>query len=173
VKTVATQTTDIKARSLTPTLFRHILLWIPIIGGLVHQFMMWFSALTRGDVAQPEPLIGSKADCMYVFLDPPGYLQPTITLEYQWWTLLLLASALVCILAYLERIRTFPNRLVIPFYLYILFLLIFVKPVSHHGGELPARCGPDAAEPTPTSAIIWDDTPALEKSIVFLSGHRA
>jgi hypothetical protein len=147
---------DSKVKSLTPTLLRHILLWIPIIGGLVHQFVMWFSALMRGEAAQPEPLIGSKFDCMYVFLDPPGYLKPIFTLEYQWWVLLLLASSFVCILAYLERIRTFPNRLVIPFYIYIIFLLIFVKPVSHHGGELPARCGPDAEEPPPTSAIIWD-----------------
>jgi hypothetical protein len=154
---VASQTTDFKVKSLTPALLKHILLWIPIIGGLVHQFVMWFYVLTRGEVTQPEPLVGSKFDCMYVFLDPPGYLKPIVTLEYQWWFLLLLVSAFVCILAYLERIRTFPNRLVIPFYLYIVFLLIFVKPVSHHGGELPARCGPDAEEPPSTSAIIWDN----------------
>ena len=152
---VASQTTDFKSKSLTPALLRHALLWIPIIGGLIHQFLMFFVPKFRGGVTQAGDF---NFDCMNVFLDPPGYLKPIVTLEYQWWFLLLLVSAFVCILAYLERIRTFPNRLVIPFYVYILFLLIFVKPVSHHGGELPARCGPEAEGPTPTSAIIWDDS---------------
>jgi hypothetical protein len=139
---VASQATDFNGKSLTPALFKHILLWIPIVGGIIHQFVMGVF----------------DYDCMPVLLDPPGYLKPTVTLEYQWWLLLILVSAFVFVLAYLERIRTFPNRLVVPFYFYILFLLIFVKPVSGHGGEAPARCGPDAeATPTP-SAIIWDDS---------------
>ena len=121
--------TNLRVKNLTPALVKQSFLWVPIIGGLVHQFVMFFVPIFGDEVVQAEPLIGSKFDCMYVFLDPPGYIKPIVTLEYQWWFVLLLVSTVVCVLAYLERIRTFPNRLVFPFYLYILFLLIFVKPV--------------------------------------------
>jgi hypothetical protein len=151
--------TNLGVKNLTPALIRQLLLWIPIIGGLVHQFVMFFGPglLGGGEGAQAEPLIDFNFDCMPVFLDPPGYLKPIVTLGYQWWLVLLLLSTVVCILAYAERIRAFPSRLVFPFYIYILFLLIFVKPVSNGGGEPPAQCGPEAEEvPPAASVIMWD-----------------
>lgn len=132
--------TNLELKKLTPILFKQLIAWGPIVVGLVHQFFMLLF----------------NVQCIYVFVDPPGYIRPLVTLEYQWWFVLLLGSALVCVLAYVERLRSIPRRAALPFYLYILFLLIFVKPVAHRGGELPARCGAQAAESAPASSvIIW------------------
>lgn len=90
---------------------RQILIWIPIIVGLVFQFLMFFFGFTR----------------IYVFLDPPEYIKPFVTLELGWWLVLTVATAVLTVLTYFERIR--PRRLRYPFYLYLIFLLILVKPI--------------------------------------------
>jgi hypothetical protein len=95
------------------TLFKQVLLWGPIVGGLVHQFVMFVWDIER----------------IYVFVNPPEYLEPFVSLEYQWWFVLLLGSSLMCILAYTDRLQSIPTRFAVPFYVYILFLLLLVKPV--------------------------------------------
>jgi hypothetical protein len=89
------------------------LVWTPIVGGLVHQFLMLFFGI----------------DGIYVFVNPPGTIYPIVSLEYSWWIVLILGSSMMCILAYLDRVQSIPGRYVVPFYIYILFLLYLVKPI--------------------------------------------
>ena len=93
-----------------------LLIWIPIVVGLVHQLLMF---ITRNNEV---PL-----DRIPVLLDPPGFIYPFVTLELAWWFALTLITSVLCLLAYTNRLR--PYRLVYPYYIYILFLLIFVKPI--------------------------------------------
>ncbi len=107
------KTTELDLQVLTPILIRQIIIWGPIVVGLVHQFLMYFFGI----------------ESIYVFVDPPGYIEPQISLGYQWWVALLLGSAMVCLIAYSNRFPSVPNRIAIPLYIYILFLLILIKPV--------------------------------------------
>ena len=100
-------------RAILPGLFKQLVLWGPIIVGVVHQFLMYFFNIDR----------------IYVFVTPPGYVYPFVSLEYQWWFVLLLGSSIVCLLSYSNRLSSIPTRVAFPFYLYILYLLILVKPV--------------------------------------------
>ena len=93
-----------------------LLMWIPIVVGVVHQLLMLIS---RNDEV---PL-----DRIPVILDPPGYIYPFVTLELGWWLALTLIAAVLCILVRINRLR--PHRLFYPFYIYLIFLLIFVKPI--------------------------------------------
>lgn len=95
------------------TIFKYLVIWGLIVGGLVHQVLMYFF----------------NVQSIYVFVNPPGYVYPFVSLEYQWWFVLLLLSALICISAYSDRLKSIPTRLALPFYVYILFLLYLVKPV--------------------------------------------
>lgn len=113
MKVTAPATTEVNIRRLLPVLIKLVFLWGPIVVGLVHQFLMFFLDI----------------DCIYVFVDPPKYLCPFVSLEYQWWFVLLLITTVVSVLAYLERTKSIPRRIALPTYLYILFLLILVKPV--------------------------------------------
>ncbi len=106
-------TSELNSRKFLSAFFKQIFLWGPIVVGLVHQFLMAFFGI----------------ECIYVFVDPPGKVCPFVSLEYQWWLVLLLGTAIVSILAYLERIKSIPRRFALPTYLYILLLLILVKPV--------------------------------------------
>jgi hypothetical protein len=90
-----------------------MLIWGPIVVGVVHQFFMYFFGIER----------------IYVFVDPPGYVYPWASLEFEWWFVLLLGSAIIGILAYSGKFPRIPSRIAIPFYFYILFLLLLVKPV--------------------------------------------
>lgn len=107
--TTPTSTDDL--RFLVSGVVRLILIWIPILVGLVFQFLMFFFDVTR----------------IYVFLNPPEYIKPFVTLEFGWWLVLTVATATLTVLTYFERIR--PRRLRYPFYLYLIFLLILVKPI--------------------------------------------
>jgi hypothetical protein len=102
-----------KPQMLTASsLVKLIAVWAPIVGGLVHQFLMLFGI-----------------DGIYVFVNPPGVVYPQVSVEYTWWIVLILGSAMMCVLAYLDRVQSIPSRYVVPFYIYILFLLYFVKPI--------------------------------------------
>jgi hypothetical protein len=101
-------------------LIKTILIWLPIVGGLVHQFLM-FLLNTPEDPYQ--------GDGIWVFVNPPGYVYPFVSLEFTWWFVLLLASATMAVMAYSHRIQSLPSRFWVPAYGYILFLLILVKPV--------------------------------------------
>ena len=98
-------------RTSLSQLFKLLLAWVPIVVGVVHQLLMFSLNIDR----------------IYVFLDPPKYIYPFVTLELGWWAVLTLLTSLLCVLAYTNRIR--PHRIVYPFYLYLLFLLILVKPI--------------------------------------------
>jgi hypothetical protein len=106
-------TTNFDSKKLGPALVKQLFIWGPVVIGVVHQFLMFFFKIER----------------IYVFVSPPGYIGPIVTLQSQWWFVLLLGSAAVCISAYLGRLQNIVGRLAFPLYLYILFLLIFVKPV--------------------------------------------
>jgi hypothetical protein len=100
--------------SLTTSILpKLILLWAPIVGGVVHQFLMFFFNI----------------DGIYVFVNPPGVIYPFVSLEFSWWFVLLIGSTIMGVFAYSNRIGAVPARFVVPFYGYILFLLYLVKPI--------------------------------------------
>ena len=105
---------DADLGKLLPGLIRKAALLGPVGAGIIHQLVMY----RRGEISQ-----------IYVFVDPPGYVEPFVSVAFEWWIVLLLLSALVAVSAYWERWKTVPRRLAIPFYIYILFLLIFVVPI--------------------------------------------
>ncbi len=109
----AATTTELDIRKMLPTLIKYFFIWGLIALGLIHQLLMFLFGISR----------------IYVFVDPPGYLEPGFSLGFSWWFVLLLASSTMSILASSGRLKTMPKRLALPFYLYILFLLIFIKPV--------------------------------------------
>jgi hypothetical protein len=96
---------------LIARLFKQLLILAPIVVGIIHQFLMFFFGINR----------------IYVFLKPPEYISPYVTVEIQWWFILLLVSSIICFLTIANRLR--PYRLIYPFYIYVVFLLIFVKPI--------------------------------------------
>lgn len=93
-----------------------LLVLIPIVVGLAHQFLMF---ITRNN---PVPI-----DQIPVILNPPGNIYPFVTLELGWWFVLTVVSAILCLLVRAAVLR--PHRLIYPFYFYLIFLLIFVKPI--------------------------------------------
>ena len=98
-----------------------MIIWVPVVIGLVHQFLLAF-------VAEDNRVEGGIG-CIYVFVKPPENICPLVSLEYQWWIVLLLGSAIAAISAYSERFPGIPRRVALPIYAYVLFLLILVKPV--------------------------------------------
>lgn len=100
-------------RKLLASLAKFTILWGPVVVGIIHQLRMYLFGI----------------DYIYVFVEPPGYLCPFVSLEYQWWFVLLVFTTLAGLLVYSDRLQSVPRRLALPFYLYVLFLLIFVKPV--------------------------------------------
>lgn len=86
---------------------------LPVVVGVAHQLVM----ITTG------------FDYIPVLLDPPGYIGPLISLEFFWWFLLTVGSGTASFLIFAHRIKRTPTRVGVPFYLYLIFLLIFVKPV--------------------------------------------
>ncbi|HRV93279.1 MAG TPA: hypothetical protein P5526_14045 [Anaerolineae bacterium] len=109
---MTTPTSNDDLKFLLGMLVKQFLIWIPVIIGLVHQFLMFFFGIQG----------------INVILDPPGTIFPFVTLELGWWLLLTLATASVCFLAYFDRIR--PRRIIYPFYIYLIFLLVYVKPIT-------------------------------------------
>lgn len=109
--TVTTPTINPAYKSITVQVIRQFIAWIPIVIGLVHQILMALFGIDR----------------IYVFLNPPQYIYPFVTLEAGWWFMLTVGTAVLCVLAYTNRIK--PHRILYPFYLYLLFLLILVKPI--------------------------------------------
>ena len=87
------------------------MVWVPIVVGIIHQLLM-FTFEING---------------IYVGLNPPGTIYPFVTLEVTWWLVLTILTSALCFLAYTDRIR--PHRLVTPFYIYLVFLLIWVRPI--------------------------------------------
>ena len=108
---MSTRTNNADFRFNISQLVRQFLMWIPLVIGLIHQLLMGLFGVDR----------------IYVFLNPPKYIYPFVTLEFGWWFVLTLTTTVLFVLAYLNRIR--PYRIVYPLYIYLVFLLIFVKPV--------------------------------------------
>ena len=107
------RTVESDLRKLISRYAKTALIWIPLLVGIIHQIAMRFFDFER----------------IYVFVDPPGYIGPEVSLEYQWWIVLVLGTSMVYSLIVFRRLATFPKRTAAPFYLYLLFLLIFVKPL--------------------------------------------
>lgn len=103
----------VKPQLTFASLPKMILFWAPLVGGVVHQFLMFFFDI----------------DGIYVFVNPPGVVYPFVSLEYSWWFVLLIGSSVLGFSAYSTWVGAVPYRFVVPFYVYIVFLLILVKPV--------------------------------------------
>jgi|GEM_PF-4491826 len=93
-------------------IFKWIIVWGPLLGGVIHQILMGF--------------FGRSA--IYVFV-PPTYIYPLVSVAYQWWFLLVVGAATLFILAYWDRPKRVTQHLSVPVYLYLLFLLMLVKPI--------------------------------------------
>lgn len=104
---------NLDSNRLAPALIKQLFIWAPVVIGVVHQFLMFFFGI----------------DNIYVFVDPPGYVEPLVTLEWEWWFVLLFGSAGVCISSYFGSLQNVVGRLTFPLYIYSLFLLILVKPI--------------------------------------------
>lgn len=111
---MTTQTRDGDVRFYVSQLVKRVIIWGPIVVGIVHQLLM----------IVPSPF---RTDRIPLFLDPPGDIYPFVTLESGWWLVLTLTTFILFILAYIKRLR--PYRIVYPFYFYLLVLLILVKPI--------------------------------------------
>jgi hypothetical protein len=90
-----------------------VTIWTPILVGIVHQLAM---ALFN-------------YDAIPVFLDPPGEIMPWASLETPWWVVLTFLTFLMYFLISTRVFSNLPRRVALPFYFYLLFLLIFVKPI--------------------------------------------
>ncbi len=102
-------------KQVAPTLGKYMLVWGGIVVGLIHQILMFLFAPRFQDI--------------YVFVRPPEYIYPFASVEYQWWLVVLFGTAILFVIAYLNLVRTIPHRLTYPTYIYLIFLLILVKPV--------------------------------------------
>jgi hypothetical protein len=92
-------------------LLKLVFIWGPILIGVFHQILMAIFKWNR----------------IWVILDPPKYIYPFVTLEVGWWLVLTLLTTIPCLFALANRLR--PRRMIYPFYAYLVYLLIFVKPV--------------------------------------------
>jgi hypothetical protein len=93
--------------------FKQLIIWGPIVVGLFHQLLMLLKVNNR----------------LPVFVDPPGYIYPFVTLEWTWWLVLLFLSGVIALLIYAGRLQSLPARMVYPLYIYIIYLLIFIQPI--------------------------------------------
>jgi hypothetical protein len=105
------QANNIDFKSLVGKFSRQFMVWVPIIIGLIQQYRL--------------NILGARGT--YVILDPPGYIYPYATLESNWWLILTILTSVLCVLTYTNRLR--PSRMFLPFYLYLLYLLIFIQPI--------------------------------------------
>lgn len=85
------------------------LVLIPVLGGCYAQYRY-----ARG------------ATEIYVYLNPPGHISPWMSLEWLWWMILFIGTTTFC---YLTLTRRLPRRLFYSVYIYLLFLLVFVKAI--------------------------------------------
>ena len=105
------QASNLEVKDLGLALIKQALIWAPIVVGVVHQLLMAFFDI----------------ESIYVVLNPPGYIYPFASLDATWWFVLTLGTALLCLLAYINRLRS--RRMVYPLYIYLIFLLILIKPI--------------------------------------------
>ncbi len=105
------QTNNTSLTALFALFFKKFLPWIPIIIGLIQQIRINFLG----------------AEGTYVVLNPPEYIYPYVTLEIGWWLSLTILTGTLLFLTARNLIR--PHRLVTPFYIYLVFLLLLVKPI--------------------------------------------
>ncbi|RME72807.1 MAG: hypothetical protein D6784_12935 [Chloroflexi bacterium] len=97
--------------SLSGSLAKQLIIWGPIAVGVIHQILMNFF----------------DKPAVYIFV-PPTWLYPLVSLAWQWWILLTLATAGLTIVSLTGKSRRNAARLGVPVYLYLLYLLIIVKP---------------------------------------------
>ena len=86
---------------------------VPLFFGLLNQVRMLFNGKIMG---------------IYVFVDPPEYLYPIVTLGLSWWVFLVLGTAIMMGVVYTIKLRDI-SRTLYPLYLYLLFLVILVRPI--------------------------------------------
>lgn len=116
---MTTPTSNDDLKFIVGMLIKQFLIWIPVIIGIVHQLLMALFDIQG----------------INVILDPPGTIYPFVTLELGWWLLLTLITSSICFLAYFDRIR--PRRIIYPTYIYLIFLLVYVKPILYVYKPLP------------------------------------
>jgi len=107
------RTNNFDSKRLPLALIKQVMIWAPVVIGVVHQILMLVFGVEN----------------IYVFVDPPGYIEPVVALKWEWFVVLLIISAAICISSYLGSLQNVVGRLAFPLYIYILFLLILVKPI--------------------------------------------
>jgi hypothetical protein len=94
-------------------LVKKSLVALPLAVGVAHQFLMAFFGI----------------DDIYVFVDPPGHISPWASVQFEWWMVLLIGTSTLFVLLLLKRLHRVPRRMIYPVYFYLLFLLIWIKPI--------------------------------------------
>ena len=107
-----------KIRSLNRKQVLNILLsvlvfGVPLFCGLFNQVRMFFNGKIMG---------------IYVFVNPPEYLYPIVTLDLSWWVVLVLGTGILMGMVYTIKLRAV-SRALYPLYIYLLFLVILVRPI--------------------------------------------
>lgn len=101
---------------------------------LDEKFKVYLPKIIRWSTALLVPIICSTVAQSYyslegslnVYLNPPGRIYPVASLEWLWWLILVFGTLIFCGLTTTRRL---PRRLFYTAYIYLIFILIFVKPV--------------------------------------------
>lgn len=101
-------------RQLLVTGSKYLVIWGPVVVGILNQIAMSF--------------FGTES--IYVFVEPPrdGRLYPFMSLETSWWFIFAFMTLISMIGTYVSQQRVI-NRMIYPLWLFLCFLLISVKPV--------------------------------------------
>ncbi|MDM8521238.1 hypothetical protein QUF64_14425 [Anaerolineales bacterium HSG6] len=99
--------------------------------------------LLCGFINQARMLLNGKIMGIYVFVNPPEYIYPIATLDLSWWVVLVLGTGILMGVVYINNLRTV-SRALYPLYLYLLFMVILIRPIL------------------PFSSFLFDSTKWLE-----------
>jgi hypothetical protein len=94
-------------------LIKNSIVALPLAVGIVHQFLMAFFGI----------------EDIYVFVDPPGRISPWASVQFEWWIVLLFGTTTLFVMLFFRRLPRVPRRMIYPVYFYLVFLLIWIKPV--------------------------------------------
>jgi len=92
---------------------RVLLVALPLLCGFFNQLLMWWSGQVSG---------------IPVYVNPPGEIRPQISLEGSWWIAMVLGTIFLMVFCYLNKMRSV-QRTIYPLYIFLIFLVIIVKPV--------------------------------------------
>lgn len=104
---------NLDKNQLLNLLFKFLIWVMPVLCGVLNQIRMLFSGQIRG---------------IYVFVNPPEYLYPLLSIDVSWWLVLVIGTTVLLGVSYISKQRAV-SRGTYPLYIYLIFLLILVRPI--------------------------------------------